>query len=197
MRRGKSTFTGCQRQADTLYSSLRSRLVRFHTRAKDIIAATSILLLITAIVGWVLIFDEPTLSPASLLGDYLLSRLSTEGASNLSFTSIERNLFANLTINNLSYRREKTYQSRSTKRIWRAGSSTCFFPSSPRSRSSRFHFRNRRYTSVPITSPAKRRTQFPAFFVPGYAAFNLKRSEPKVLLKRRFRSERSRSLISM
>lgn len=107
MRRGKSTFTGCQRQADTLYSSLRSRLVRFHSRAKDIITATSILLLITAIVGWVLIFDEPTLSPASLLGDYLLSRLSTEGASNLSFTSIERNLFANLTINNLSYRRGK------------------------------------------------------------------------------------------
>ncbi len=78
--------------------------MRFHTRAKDIIAATSILLLITAIVGWVLLFDEPVYSPASLLGDYLLSRLSSEGRSNLSFSSIERNLFAHLTINDLSYR---------------------------------------------------------------------------------------------
>ena len=81
--------------------------MKFHTRAKDIITATSILLLITAIVGWVLVFDEPTHSPASLLSDYLLAGLSSEGRSNLSFTSIERNLFADLTINNLSYRHEE------------------------------------------------------------------------------------------
>ena len=81
--------------------------MKFHTRAKDIITATSILLLITAIVGWVLVFDEPKHSPASLLSDYLLAGLSSEGRSNLSFTSIERNLFADLTINNLSYRHEE------------------------------------------------------------------------------------------
>ena len=82
---------------------MRSKRVRFHTRAKDVVIATTILLLITALVGWVLVYDLLPDSPTHLLSDYLLGEIGGEGDNHLSFTSIERNLFADLTIFDLTY----------------------------------------------------------------------------------------------
>ncbi len=72
---------------------------------------------------------------------------------------------------------EKTYQSRSTKRIWRGG---LFKPVSfplLLEAAQALSFQEPKIYSVPITA-REEANAVPAFFVPD-AAFNLKRSEPK------------------